>query len=340
MKKDNLNVDMVGLARETALREDSRDTIGAVKVIAPAKVNLFLGIGSRRPDGYHDADNTMHALMLHDVLYIRYAPYDATWPKDLGEDVPTEGPIIRINCYGREGVEAPGITSEQNIAYKAVRNLAAALGRTECEFLEIRIDKHIPHQAGLGGGSADAAAALVGAAMLWGVPADAPELEAVAQKLGADVAFFLHGGCTRLTGVGEEVDAKLATRKDSVVLIKPEGGLSTAAVYGHFDELAVPLDADLLTKAKAAECAADVPVYNNLAVAAEELMPLLKEIREWLLKQPGVTDAMLCGSGSCTFAVCQDFASASRVVAAAKQKEWWARATSFAPLKAAVAPRN
>lgn len=88
---------------------------------------------------------------------------------------------------------------ESNIVAKAVRLLAEKLERTADETVVACLEKHIPAEAGLGGGSSDAAAALLGAAHLWGVPADDPRIEEAARSLGADVAFFLHGGCACFT---------------------------------------------------------------------------------------------------------------------------------------------
>lgn len=373
-------VDIIGLARETALK-DAQAFSGAIKLIAPAKVNLHLAVGERRADGYHDVVNIMHALMLHDVLHMRLVPGEA--PVALGsgaEGAPASGitdgggqaageacgaggasctsgafgagadallPLAKVTCWGSPGVEAPEILSEQNLVTRAVAQLAFELlqddGATWQERVrpvEVRVEKFIPHQAGLGGGSSDAAAALLGAAQLWGVPAGHPTIEQAARKLGSDVAFFLHGGCARFGGAGEAFEQALAPRRENVVLVKPGEGLSTAAVYRAFDENPQLASAQLAQRAAAAQCAADMPLFNNLAQPAERLMPELAELREWMQQQPGVQQVLLCGSGSTTFAVCESFSAANALATAAKLKGHWARATTFSPAKAAALPRR
>ena len=126
--------------------------------------------------------------------------------------------------------------------------------------------------------------------------------------------------------------------KKSLVFIKPAGGVSTAAAYRTFDEAPALVEALLSEKANAAERAQDVPLVNNLASAAEALMPELAEVRAWAQQQEGVEGVLLCGSGATTFAVVEDFAAAMRVAAAAQARGWWARAAAFAPLRASVVP--
>ena len=218
-------VDMLAVAR-IAQGVDIAGFAGpdAVKLVAPAKVNLFLDIGAKRADGYHEAVSIMHALMLHDVLRMKLAPGRG------------EGLSVDLSCVAREGLAMLDVPVESNIVAKAVRLLAEKLGRTADETVVACLEKHIPAEAGLGGGSSDAAAALLGAAHLWGVPADDPRIEEAARSLGADVAFFLHGGCACFTGVGDAFDHALAPMNGNVVLVKPEGGVSTAAAYRAFDE--------------------------------------------------------------------------------------------------------
>jgi 4-diphosphocytidyl-2-C-methyl-D-erythritol kinase len=124
--------------------------------------------------------------------------------------------------------------------------------------------------------------------------------------------------------------------KRTVVLVKPEGGVSTAAAYHAFDEGPAAVPPEVAINANEALCADDLQLFNNLAPAAEQLMPELADVRDWLEDQPGVEGALLCGSGATTFAVCDAFATATRIVADARQRGWWARVTSFAPIRAQV----
>lgn len=292
---------------------------GWLKVIAPAKVNLHLAIGARRPDGRHDADTIMHAINLHDVAYMRLVT------PEHGEDLP----LVRMVACG--DVPVPPLESKDNIATKAITALAEAVGATPN--VEMRIEKNIPAQGGLGGGSSNAAAALLGAAHLWGVPKDEPAIERIARQLGSDVAFFLHGGCSRYRGTGDVYVNDLAPSKRSVALVKPAGGVSTGEAYRTFDEEPIAIPADVAARAQLAQTADEVELFNNLAPASEKLMPALGDVRTWLLEQKGVMDALLCGSGATSFAICDDFSTACTVVAEARKLGYWARATSFGSIR-------
>ncbi|WP_232050893.1 4-(cytidine 5'-diphospho)-2-C-methyl-D-erythritol kinase [Arabiibacter massiliensis] len=320
-------VDMLDVARVAQQVETSAFRVpGAIRVVAPAKVNLFLDIGGKRPDGYHEAVSIMHALALHDTLLMRRTPGRG------------EGLSIQLTCRACEGTAPLDVAPEDNIVTKAIRLLARLTGRDAAEGVAVHVEKHIPSQAGLGGGSSDAAAALVGAARLWGLAADDPRIEEAARSLGADVAFFLHGGCACLTGVGDVFDHELAPMTSCVALVKPEGGVSTAAAYRAFDADPVRIpDADR-EAALAARDAADVPLRNNLVQASEELLPVLADVRAWAEASPDVEQALMSGSGSAVFACCPSFDAAARVAAQAQARGWWARATMFSSARAAVLP--
>lgn len=300
---------------------------GMVKLIAPAKVNLYLNIGERRADGYHEATTVMHALALHDVLHMDRVKQDGG------------GLRIEVSCYAREGIEPLVVASEDNIVYKAVDLLARKIAHVGDELISVRIEKHIPHEAGLGGGSSDAAASLIGAAKLWGVDPESPEVLEAASELGADVTFFLHGGCTCLTGTGEVFHHALEPMRKTVVLVKPEGGVSTSAAYAAFDESPVTIDPEAHVRALEASRAEEVPLCNNLTAASESLMPELAEMLGWIAAQDGVENSLMSGSGSSAFAICTTFDDACRIVAAARNRGWWARATAFSSAKVSAIPR-
>lgn len=295
---------------------------GWVKLLAPAKVNLHLAIGPRRDDGYHEAATVMHALNLHDIVYLRRKPGGA------------EGPEARMVARG--DIVLPQLASEDNIVCKAINSLAEATGNVADRAIEVRIEKNIPAEAGLGGGSSDAAAALVGAAQLWGLAPDDPAIEQTARSIGADVAFFLHGGCGYFEGTGGSFVHALAPSKRTIVLVKPSTGVSTGAAYRTFDENPSYLDPAIAQQVREATAADDITPFNNLAAASERLMPELAAIRSWLEGQPGVEASLLCGSGSCTFAICETFADACRIAADARKRGLWARTTSFGPTRAAA----
>lgn len=324
MKPETVN--MVEQARQTQTA-DSRLEPGEIRLIAPAKVNLFLGIGNKRADNYHQASTVMHALMLHDTLRMKLTPAD-------------EGGLsLDVQCIPCEGVAPLDVPAEDNIAAKAVRLLASLIQRQENERLRIIIEKHIPSEAGLGGGSSDAAAALVGAAHLWNLPENDERIEQAARQLGADVAFFLYGGCAAFDGVGDRFLHALTPRTDALVIIKPEGGVSTKEAYSTFDRCPEALDEADLKQALTAENAQDVPLRNNLVCASELLLPALVDVRKWIYdQQDGIRGALMSGSGSAVFVICDSFAAACRVASKAQTRGWWARTTTFAPARAAIVP--
>ena len=296
-------VDMLAVAR-IAQGVDIAGFAGpdAVKLVAPAKVNLFLDIGAKRADGYHEAVSIMHALMLHDVLRMKLAPGRG------------EGLSVDLSCVAREGLAMLDVPVESNIVAKAVRLLAEKLERTADE--------------------------TVVAAHLWGVPADDPRIEEAARSLGADVAFFLHGGCACFTGVGDAFDHALAPMNGNVVLVKPEGGVSTAAAYRAFDEHPTANSEADREAALEAQRAADVPLRNNLVPVSEHLLPALVDIRLWASERVDVQRVLMSGSGSAVFMQCATFADAGRVAAEARMRGWWARATMFGSARAAVVPNR
>ena len=310
-------------ADAVALQErDEFRAQGWLKIVSPAKVNLHLAIGQRRADGYHEAVTIMHALNLHDVVYMR---------RKLPDDSDQSSPSVRMVSCG--DVVAPELPSCDNIAFKAIRRLSQRIGGAD-EGIEIRIEKNIPAQGGLGGGSSNAAAALLGAAQLWGLALDDPAIEETARELGSDVAFFLHGGCSYYEGTGEVFVHELVPSKQALALVKPDGGVSTGEAYRTFDSNPLAVPAAIAEAARTARNACDVRLFNNLAPASETLMPELANVREWLIEQPGVVDALLCGSGATTFALCEDFGCACQVVAAARKLGYWARTTSLGSLRA------
>lgn len=358
-------VDMLAEAREaqwTALAFMGDD---AIKVVSPAKVNLFLGVGGRMDGGYHEVTNVMHALALHDSIYMTCRDAACSGASDdagpgrsqaeAGPDASQQafaGPdgclSVRIEVadktqmLGGPGArEVSDIPVEDNLVFKAIDMLAREVGRSARQDINIRIDKHIPMQAGLAGGSSNAAAALVGMAHFWEIPEDGRELRAVASRLGADVAFFLEGGCGLFSGAGDVFERRIKPMKHALVLVKPGAGVSTAECYAAFDVDPVPVPAELLSRAKCAEKAEDIPLFNNLAPAARALLPELSEAAEWLSEREGVLSgpdglplALLSGSGSATYAVVDTYAHAARIACEAGAKGWWARATSFSSLRA------
>lgn len=351
-------VDMLAAAREAQWSADTFLGPGSTKVVAPAKVNLVLAVGARRDDGFHEVTNVMHAVSLHDVLHVRTeplasSPLDAYRAEDGSLDLPDHlavvGPedniLVSVDCSDKtdlDGAHALNVPARDNIVCKAVDGLACYLGRGGFERVLIRIEKNIPHQGGLGGGSSDAAAVLTALASRWHVEPIDPRVAEVACSLGSDVAFFLEGGCALFNGAGECLVRAVEPMKLPLVLVKPFVGVSTPAAYRAFDDDPADVPADVIAAASSVDHAEEMPLFNNLAVAAEGLEPVLVDVREWLSEQDGVVPGkvLLCGSGATTFAVTDDFSAACNIAAAARSRGWWARACTFSSLRAAVVPRR
>lgn len=337
------NVDMIRSAKDAQWSPDFLKANRVIKVISPSKVNLFLSIGAKRADGYHDAVNVMHSLALHDTLYFGFS--DDAGREGYAFAGPRNNIAVRVELSDKtvSPYDPPlEIEVESNLVFKAIDALACEIGRDACETIEVRIEKNIPVQAGLAGGSGNACAALVACAHAWGIPEHTDALYRVAQRLGADVAFFLEGGCGEYVGKGEEFSRRLSPMKLPVVLVKPDRGISTKQAYEMLDESPHQASDDLLAAAQQAADADDVPLFNSFDEIAGELDEELARVKTWLSRQRGVCmreDMPLCmlsGSGATTFAIAASFADASRIAGEAKAQGWWARATTFCSLKATV----
>jgi 4-diphosphocytidyl-2-C-methyl-D-erythritol kinase len=182
-------------------------------VRAPAKVNLHLSVGPLRDDGFHDLHTVYQAVGLHDDVVLTRA----------------DGLSVAVTGDDADGVPA----DSSNLAARAVALLARETGRRPDLAIEIR--KGIPVAGGCAGGSADAAAALVGADALWGTALSKDRLAQLAAQLGSDVPFSLHGGTALGTGRGEQLTPVLAHGDYTWVLAVADGGLSTPEVYAELD---------------------------------------------------------------------------------------------------------
>ncbi|TGD87318.1 4-(cytidine 5'-diphospho)-2-C-methyl-D-erythritol kinase [Mycolicibacterium sp. CH28] len=188
---------------------------GSVTVRVPGKVNLYLGVGDRRDDGYHELATVFHAVSLVDEVTVRNAD------------------VLSLRAVGEGADELPA--DSRNIAWQAAELMAEHVGRAPD--VEITIDKSIPVAGGMAGGSADAAAVLVAMNNLWELGLPRRDLHALAAELGSDVPFALHGGTALGTGRGEELATVLARSTFHWVLAFGRGGLSTAEVYREIDRL-------------------------------------------------------------------------------------------------------
>ena len=296
------------------------------KIISPAKVNLVLAVGEKQESGFHEVQTIMHSLALHDTLSMRR----------FGDEGSGDGLQVMLKCESSFTIDPLLIKAGENIAYKAVVELAKALGRTQDETIEMILNKVIPAEAGLGGGSSNAAAALVGAATLWGVGVEDERVQEVASRLGADVSFFLKGGCARLSGKGDVFEAQLEPRSGFVLLVRPDAGVSTGKAYAAFDEDPVLPSSEYLSSIAALDAAVDVSLYNNLEKAACSVTPVVAQVLEWGRAAAGEENVVLCGSGSAVCCIFDNYQAACEASVEARKHEWWTRVTSFSPLGAAI----
>ncbi|MCS6863597.1 MAG: 4-(cytidine 5'-diphospho)-2-C-methyl-D-erythritol kinase [Gemmataceae bacterium] len=261
---------------------------------APAKLNLFLEIRRRRPDGYHDLESLMVAIDLFDTL-----EFHATTTAEL--TVQCDCPALSV------GVE--------NLVWRAAHALRQGVNRPDLG-ASIRLSKRIPMQAGLGGGSSDAATTLVGLNALWKLGLTRRELLAMAASIGSDVAFFLTLPAAWCTGRGEVVTEEASTGQFHFVLVCPPVGLGTAEVY---QRLVVPAEPISGAAVRAAFRAGDSEslgrvIFNRLEEPAFALQPLVERIRR-RLDRLGSLGVQMSGSGSAVFALCRDATHAAQVAA-------------------------
>lgn len=280
-------------------------------VLAPAKINLYLGVHSQTDErGYHRVDSVMAALDLCDELL--FEPAD-----ELSVTIDT----------------APDLPRERNSAWRAARAMEEAFGREAN--VAVSVAKRIPLCAGLGGPSTDAASVILGLCELWGIDAHDPRCDEVARSIGADVPFFLHESPSFYRGGGDVFAEGFDPLEPlPVVLVKDaEARVSTPEAYRTFDAapvLAAPVE-PMLQALRAGDAATALGlIANNLAPVAEKVEPRVGETLAWLRAQEGIRALDVCGSGACTFAVCDTPERAAELArTAAEEHGWWSAATAL-----------
>ncbi len=269
---------------------------------AHAKINWDLYITSLREDGYHELDSVMQPIALHDLLSV----------------CPAKTASLAVS-----GPYAGGVpTDERNLALRA----AALFAEAACPGLrtEIRIEKNIPHGAGLGGGSTDAAAVLKGCNALAGNPLTAGELSALALKLGADVPLCLTDRAHRARGVGEKLEEFPMPERIPLLLIMGKERLNTGEVYRLYDRMDIPFDRERMTEARGRLARGDLAAFS--ALAGNMLMPPALTLAEDLnahladLKSLGAIHAAMTGSGAAVFGVFTDKKTAAQARTALEEK--------------------
>ncbi len=256
---------------------------------APAKLNLSLRILRKREDGFHELDTVMVKLPgLADTLEFREAEeFSFTCDKT---DVPN---------------------NESNLVVKAVRSYETVIGE-KCR-VAIHLKKVVPHGAGLGGGSSDAAITLLGINRLNGFRLNPKQLHEIAASFGSDIPFFLISGACRCTGRGEILEPIPSPPALPVVLLKPSFSVPTPDAYKRWKQ-----SIEMLGISYSPQMVDGVEFVNDLEKPVFEKHRFLAEMKEWLLARHETRAALMSGSGSTVFAVLKNLEDAEAVMAAAR----------------------
>jgi 4-diphosphocytidyl-2-C-methyl-D-erythritol kinase len=257
----------------------------SITVRPSAKINLTLRVGPVRPDGFHGVTTLLQNVGISDTLVV----------------------TARRGAFALQS-RAPGVPADEtNLVWKAARALWTGAGKSgEPRDAHVRLEKNIPHEAGLGGGSADAAGALVALNELWGFKLQAKALLPIAATLGSDVPFFLVGGTAIGTGRGNELYPVDDADRLGVVIIKPSFGVSTKDAYRWLDEdRAKGLPETATTRIRDVHLGwptDPVTIANDLEAPVARRQPEIAEILEACYRE-GAQVAAMTGSGSAVFAL-------------------------------------
>ncbi len=273
--------------------------------MAPAKVNLTLRILGKRDDGYHALESVMRTVSLVDTLEIQ----------------PARELIFHCNTHS--------LNYANNLVLKAARLLREETG---CKMgARITLDKKVPTRAGLGGGSSDAAAVLIGLDKLWGLHTPFNDLARLSSRLGSDIPFFFYAPTALISGRGELVTKLDCYLPCDIVLVKPKSGLPTPQVYAELQAAPVKITTDVNAAETTAMIAALVQgdpagiaasLTNDLQVTAFRLLPELALLRDKMLAA-GCLGALLSGSGSSLFGICPDEGTAVKVEYKMRHQGLW-----------------
>lgn len=294
-----------------------------VRVSAPGKVNLFFRVGALGLDGFHDVASIYQAVNVREAVSVESAE---EWS-------------IRVSGDISERQLASVPTGSDNLVVRAADAISKVSKLENTKPLKFEITKRVPVAGGMGGGSADAAAALVAIDRLWQTGLNNDELHAAAASLGADVPFALMGGTALGTGRGEILEAIENVGSFNWVLVSNANGLSTPSVYKRLDEIRILLGQDpakiskpeippaMLTALSSGDANLLAPfLHNDLQVAAIDLLPELQQTLDEGLAA-GAIAAMVSGSGPTVALLVTDAVTAIRVSNQLQAKGYSALAT-------------
>ncbi len=268
-----------------------------VKVISPAKVNLYLNVLAKRRDGYHEIETIIQTIGLCDEVTLR--------EREKG---------IEVSCQKEEVPEGKG-----NLAYRAAQLI---LQETKLsKGVEIEIEKNIPPAAGLGGGSSNAGATLVGLNKLWNLNLPKRTLIKLAKRLGMDVPFFIQGGRAIGRGKGDELTPLKGWSPFWLILVIPEFNVSTKWAYQSLKLGLTKRESQIKIALKHLERGdLSLVLYNKFEEVIEKKYPWLKMIKE-KLKSLGMTSASMSGSGGAVFGIARSRQKAEKIGEVIKQEE-------------------
>jgi 4-diphosphocytidyl-2-C-methyl-D-erythritol kinase len=275
-----------------------------IAIPAFAKINWSLSILGKRTDGYHEIDAVIQTISLHDTITLER----------------TDDKTIRLWCDDRS---IP--SHETNLVWRAA---AALRNQYSIDWgVKIRLEKRIPSEAGLGGGSSDAAATLITLGHLWEVETSEDEFVRIAKSLGSDVPFFFLGGTARATGRGELLEPLDDASEQHLLIIKPNANVSTAKAYDAVNSPALTSsDAKpILLRSQASDDSASFyldALHNDFEAVVFQLEPEIERAKNALLKS-GAPAAMLCGSGSAVFGIFENQDAQERAIQAIELEAGW-----------------
>ncbi|KAJ8907179.1 hypothetical protein NDN08_003661 [Rhodosorus marinus] len=251
-----------------------------LELVSPCKINLFLRIIRKREDGYHELASMFQAISLHDDLLFDVLPDDAE-----GDQLECEDPNVPLD--------------RNNLVLKAIDVFRKRTGRTEK--FRVKLNKRVPVQAGLGGGSANAATALWGVNQLCGKIATNEELADYGAEIGSDISFFFSLGTAYCTGRGEKLENVSELMPTSLYIIKPKEGLSTGEVFKNLDIASIEDRDPLKLKEKLEqESIYTAEFVNDLEVPSFKLCPKLADIKQ-ASEEAGFKVVLMSGSGTSFF---------------------------------------
>jgi 4-diphosphocytidyl-2-C-methyl-D-erythritol kinase len=287
-----------------------------LNIFSPAKINLYLRIVGKRPDGYHELETVMLPLAFGDQIALQ--------SRKIGITMACDDPRLP--------------TDDSNLAVRAARALGTTKGA------RISLKKRTPLAAGLGGGSSNAATTLLGLNRLWKLNAPSKRLHALAASLGSDINFFLAGGAALCRGRGEKIEPIPCKFSGAILLVNPGFGISTKWAYESWARAsaesrltAPPPEVSLLLRALTEDDLAGVSrcLFNSLEAPSIRKFPVLELIKH-AMRDGGAVGAMMSGSGATVFGL---FPNAKLAKASARKirgqfgPSMWTQVTRFAPLR-------